>query len=440
MRPQPISSEILEAFLEELNSWSPNRLTAASLAGVWEADYIREFAAPSTHLTGFDRSTSVPGTTAVPEQESSVPAEPTLIVTRRTHETGTAVSQYRMPRSSAYPYRVVCHAHDTRYAVWTQPELRRAAAHPCRWCIHCHEGAPPREGYTGPTRTSRPRPSAPPITTPLGLLRKFGVELECINDNWPNGYIDGRGYVDGYGNLGRKIADMNLPVYPDETERLRAWSIKADGSVRGNNGSYDSGYEVVSPVLQGADGFNDLRKVMDMLNAEGFGINNTCGLHVHLDVGDLDHRQIAAFARTWLSNQDLINWLVHFRRRTDNYAEYCQPLTEAIVARAEACRSKRDIPYNVRAGRYYTVNLAAIGTYGTIEIRQHHGTLSYYEVESWIRFAIGLFDAICQKGEALPKTMGIRALLDALPVNDDAKTFLIGNALRNGAPMELLAA
>lgn len=84
--------------------------------------------------------------------------------------------------------------------------------------------------------------------------------------------------------------------------------------------------------------------------------------------------------------------LMFSKRRIEN--RYCKPVSR-IINKVNNCDTKhellRDIAGKGRGGyyndcRYYTVNLRSFLYYGTIEFRQHNGTLNFDEMASWIAF------------------------------------------------------
>lgn len=97
----------------------------------------------------------------------------------------------------------------------------------------------------------------------MGIIksnRKFGVEIE----GWPTDY-------------------KKLQVIRDLISEIGSYQFVHDGSIRKQNG-----VEVVSPILQGANGERSLTKICDILKEYGFSANDvSCGLHVHHDGSDI---------------------------------------------------------------------------------------------------------------------------------------------------------
>jgi len=149
---------------------------------------------------------------------------------------------------------------------------------------------------------------------------------------------------------------------------LRTWKVVSDSSVSGRDTECSA--EVVSPVLSGEDGIEDLRAVLQASRIYGANINETCGLHVHigLDPALSDEEKARVKRRTWgwyAAYETAIDALHPGR---DNYT-YCRALGNLVP----------------RGGsRYVKVNIET--SYGTVEFRHSGGSLYFSEIEPWIRF------------------------------------------------------
>lgn len=340
----------------------------------------------------------------------------TLAASRRNQSTRTVIEQWRNRWGD---HTVYCVDHDAVRPVRNITDQRWMASHPAHWCPDCQ---------LIPSR----RPEVPKVpklrkTTPRGIDRPFGVEIECIrNDDHPD-FEEVAAWIEH---------DTGITCtggYVTRSKRYLNWRVKDDGSLCDDYGYEEGGYEIVSPPLSGEDGIDQVRRVFKSLRDHDFKINDGCGLHIHLEARDLNVDQCAAFAHAWHDNQALIDWLVEANRRQVNYPEYCSPITNQMLADIERASSKRGLAWTC-SDRYFAVNLSSLTSHGTLEVRQHHGTLSHAEFEGWLRFSVGIIDAICAKGAKLSKSVGVRSLLNALPMDDETKAFLIGRALmRAGA-------
>lgn len=219
--------------------------------------------------------------------------------------------------------------------------------------------------------------------------RRFGVELEIV------GMSTAR--------AAQVLRDAGIDVrdegYNHHTRSY--WKVLTDASVGG-------GCEVVSPPLQGEAGLEQLRKAMTALREAGATVNTACGMHVHVDMDGLTGEQIAQFIAAYAERQDVMDRLVAPSRRNN---QYCRRLSDhdlSLVANSFRNTRTAGSTYD----RYRTVNVLSFARYGTIEIRQHQGTVSGRKATAWIRMLLGLVETVeAGRLEGLSRSVGFLAEL-----------------------------
>lgn len=99
--------------------------------------------------------------------------------------------------------------------------------------------------------------------------RNFGVEIEA--------------YGISRATLAKELRreGINVAVEGYNHDTREHWKLVTDGSLRGENT-----FELVSPILKGEEGLEELKKVCKVLKAKGAKVNKTCGLHIHFDATD----------------------------------------------------------------------------------------------------------------------------------------------------------
>lgn len=216
---------------------------------------------------------------------------------------------------------------------------------------------------------------------------KFGVEIEVT--------------VRSESELVRKLEERGIKVVDvNNTHEVveNGWKIVYDGSVE-SYGSY-RGIEIVSPPSNNVD---ELQIVCEVLKEVEAKVNSSCGLHVHHDINDLKRKQIMRVYNFYNKYEKSIN-LMFSKRRIEN--RYCRPVSK-IINKVNSCDTKyellRDIAGKGRSGyynncRYYTVNLRSYLYYGTIEFRQHNGTIDFGEIAMWIAFTHKIIERGLQIG------------------------------------------
>lgn len=235
--------------------------------------------------------------------------------------------------------------------------------------------------------------------TPRTGTRKFGIEIEFAGTSREAVAQEMRS----------RGLDVSIEGYNHYVRS--GWKLVSDCSC---------GYELVSPPLKGADGFDQVRKACDALQAAGARINVHCGLHVHHDVADLDLDGLRRAVRTYHSSQLAINGLVAQSRRTTvtdtrhgtTGNRWCLPLTNIELAHIDRLTHRQTVSSLARADRYRTLNLTSLPKYGTLEIRQHQGTLNAKKIIAWIEFGQAIFAAAKAGHEA--NAIDTDALVDTL--------------------------
>lgn len=197
--------------------------------------------------------------------------------------------------------------------------------------------------------------------------RRFGVEIEHTGSSPRSVAAEMRAL-----GLDAEAQDYNHRVQP-------VWKVVNDGSC---------GWEAVSPILSGAAGFGQIVAAMTAIKTQGGSVNRQCGLHVHFDMGDLDGPAIARFVSLYAGAQEAINGLVPPSRRHNGY---CRPWAADELRRATGeLESMRSI--GAYYDRYRTINVMSFPRYGTIEVRQHQGTLNPAKIEGWIKLMMALVE------------------------------------------------
>lgn len=228
--------------------------------------------------------------------------------------------------------------------------------------------------------------------------RSFGVEIECKTD------LSKRGLCD-------VLQDNGIDAYVPDWEDGDGWKIVEDGSV-------DDGWEVVSPILSGVDGIAEVAKVLSILRNQGeCWIDQSCGLHVHVNAIDLSSASIANAMLRYERHSAKIDAIVPAARRENRF---CLDITlEAQMIRRRLGKISSIQPFELgilAVSRYRKLNLAAYCKHGTLEFRLHDGSLNVADVTNWIAFCVQFIeDSICTVSD----DMG----LDTLVVKEDLGPF-----------------
>ncbi len=212
----------------------------------------------------------------------------------------------------------------------------------------------------------RSRVAQPDVFSFLPFTRRFGVEIEAYN-------VTRSALVSALREAG---IDVVAEGYNHTTRNH--WKVVSDGSLSGTDT-----FEIVSPVLQGQAGLDQLQTVCRVLKQKNAYINKSCGLHIHFDAEQIGLAQTKNLLINYNRYEAIIDsFMPNSRRGSNNY--YCKGLARAI-ATVEAGTSIEQIANRIN-DRYFKVNLQAYLRHKTIEFRQHSGTIEFEKIATWVLF------------------------------------------------------
>jgi len=207
----------------------------------------------------------------------------------------------------------------------------------------------------------------------MNSSRSFGIEIECkgITMEAALAAIHAVGVF------------CNIENYNHETRS--EWKIVTDASVSG-------GFEVVSPILSGNEGLAEVQKVSDALVSAGATVEKDCGFHVHVDARDLNGLTIANILTRYAKYETQIDAFMPKSRRENNN-RFCASVV-GLASRFQNLgmdASNRSVAGMV-SNRYYKLNLCSFVRHGTVEFRQHSGTVEARKMIPWILFCVNFVE------------------------------------------------
>lgn len=251
--------------------------------------------------------------------------------------------------------------------------------------------------------------------TSFDKSQTFGVELEfCSN-------LSGSEINAGLKTLGLTAnvkGDGSTYSMSGQRVNYSNWNVTYDTSVRDRN--FRHGLEIISPILSGKDGLRELKKVMDYLTglekSKKIKVNKTCGTHVHFGKStwqSYSEFQGYEFFKMYAMNEGLIDLLQPASRRENN-GRYCRSCYDAISNSSYS-----------PSGRYYKVNMSHIKTRGTVEVRQHSGTVDFEKIASWIHLMTAMLDRSTKLlSNETKKFQSLNEMMDSLNVANCVKESL----------------
>lgn len=309
----------------------------------------------------------------------------------------------------------------------------------------------PASIYDAPIRPANPltlvltrnAANAPPTTRALDINdfpprpvegQRFGVEFEFL---LPNRLSDTR--------LAMDLTAAGIETRTEEyTHRTRSWwKIVPDRSVSSKIGGI-YGRELVSPAMKISDPSNltQIGKLIDIVREKGCIVNQSCGLHVHVGAKNRAKHFLKRIVEIHKRFEPIVDLIVGPSRRDAN--TMCKPLPVVAADLGhhyevdDIARVLGQLPVGSggvqnTAGRYYKLNLQAYYKYGTVEFRQHQGTLIAKKALSWIKLCLAMAewaDAPNSGSIPTPRPLdnidtqaGLNALLTTLNMGLDERVY-----------------
>jgi hypothetical protein len=250
------------------------------------------------------------------------------------------------------------------------------------------------------------------VSLAVAHQRRFGVEIECGNRR-------------GYDDVRRQLSNAGFNYQ----------SVGSDGS----------GVEVRTRILQGKEGFSELKSMMEFLRGIECYVTQSDGMHVHHDCPELveNPAKTLQVVKSWVANRSNIDPFVAPARRNRS------PWRPADVDRLEAIVSGEEFilernPYYRPNSRYpeerermvrrpvnrshgfgrNDLNISSLREHGTIEIRIHEGSLDGDQAEAWIKMCQRFLHDAIKRAKPMPHAPDRQVLLNRLRLSKRARAVL----------------
>lgn len=226
--------------------------------------------------------------------------------------------------------------------------------------------------------------------------RTFGVELEVIiTNNVPAGFVPSKESLFNYLVVTTGL-NIHRPMRYHGTGSFSGWKMEDDGSLRTSARSHVTCIEIISPVLKGRNGLNELKAIMDACVAFGCTVNKSCGTHTHHGASDLDAAQLKMVYNLYQRGQSFINSMLAPSRSQSGFSTPLTSTYDQLAERFSAYRQTVDAITVLTRGcadHYKSMNFGGYVTRGAIEFRQHQGTLDFVKLSAWIMMTQAIVEA-----------------------------------------------
>jgi hypothetical protein len=254
-------------------------------------------------------------------------------------------------------------------------------------------------------------------------LQCFGVEIEMTGITREQA---ARAVAAYFNTSGRYTGD-GYDAWQVTDNEGKAWKLMSDSSIhaeRKTGSEYvstsDNAYrvEMVSPKLTYEE-LPKLQEVIRTLRKAGAKVNDSCGLHCHIDAAYHNRQSLKNLIGIMYSKEDILFKALQVNE--DRASRWCQKVREPMLKKARKLSSDETSDFtklesiwyegNINTHehynwtRYYALNLHSVFYRGTVEFRMFNATLHAGRVAAYVNLCLAISaQAIAQRSTVMQKT------------------------------------
>lgn len=251
--------------------------------------------------------------------------------------------------------------------------------------------------------------------------QKFGLEIEMTGISRDHAAE----VISKHFNTRSSFIGGTYRQYQVRDREGRIWKVMWDSSimpqekiqnhkVRTNE---DHAVEVVSPICRYED-IKEIQQIVRKLRKAGGFVNQSCGIHVHVDASKHDARSLRNIINIIYSKEDLIFKTLQVDERRKN--RFCKEVDDSFLKKVNAKKPKTKEAFarlwyegnmdrrltHYDSSRYHALNLHSVFQKGTVEFRMFNSTLHAGMVKTYIQFSLAISaQAINQRKASRIKTV-----------------------------------
>lgn len=246
--------------------------------------------------------------------------------------------------------------------------------------------------------------------------QRFGVEIEMTGIT----RATAARVIAGHFNTTATHIGGSYDTYSVRSPDGRQWNLVRDQSIdrqnsRGRTERHEYSVEMVTPICK-YDDITTIQEIVRKLRAAGAKVNDSCGIHVHVDASKHDVRTLRNLVNIMASKEDLLYKALDVEVDRERYCKKVDTkfLEELNKKRPKQMAELEDIWYDgygynrhahYNPSRYRALNLHSVFTKGTVEFRLFNSTLHAGEVKSYIQLCLAInHQALAQKSASRAKT------------------------------------
>ncbi len=215
--------------------------------------------------------------------------------------------------------------------------------------------------------------------------------------------------------------------YTVQDTQDKEWSFVSDGSIRRERkirneyqpvSAREYSVELVTPKLSYEE-LPKLQEVVRQVRHAGAKVNDSCGIHVHVDAANHNRQSLKNLLSIMFSKEDILYKALQVNERRAQ--QWCQRVREPMLREARRLSSEETqnltalerIWYEGRPEshehynwtRYYALNLHSVFYRGTVEFRLFNSTLHAGKVAAYVNLCLAMSEqAIEQRSTVMRRT------------------------------------
>lgn len=245
--------------------------------------------------------------------------------------------------------------------------------------------------------------------------QRFGIEIEMTGIT----RAAAAKVIAGYFYTTASHVGGTYDTYTVRSDDGRQWKLVSDASIhcetrRGSTSNKEYSVELVSPICRYED-IPTVQEIVRQLRHAGAKVNDSCGIHVHVDASPHDVKTLRNIVNIMASKEDLLYKALDVQVDRQYYCKKADTrfLDEMNHKRPRTMDELEAIWYNGRGGRYqhydntryHALNLHSVFSKGTIEFRLFNSTLHAGWVKTYIQLCLAISNqALVQKGASRART------------------------------------
>lgn len=197
-------------------------------------------------------------------------------------------------------------------------------------------------------------------------------------------------------------------TYSAKDAQGRTWKFMSDGSIRCQTKAHgrvisanrDYSVEMVTPICKYED-IPVIQELLRKLRGAGAFVNNSCGVHIHVDAAPFDAAKIRNLVNIVASKEDMIYRALQVSSgREETFCKRIEPwfLEEINQKKPRTMDQLKDIWYrgddgsheHYHSSRYHCLNLHSVFQKGTVEFRAFNGEIHAGKIKAYIQFCLAI--------------------------------------------------